>query len=191
MKRFYVSLLLLVFSVICIFAADEIKTLEVSAIVPLDYGVVFPDDGLCIDRLYLAMESAEGDRTFLSVNNSSVNAGLITEYPEGMVFQFLFYGNLSHPYQVMISADAGKGLVLQSEDNQSSIPVVLGFEIPEVGHENVDLQLLDDTTAMLHVETLGAVSALDVLELRIRWDESPEFIPGNYKADLSLELTVI
>ena len=44
MKRFYVSLLLLVFSVICIFAADEIKTLEVSAIVPVDYGVVFPDE---------------------------------------------------------------------------------------------------------------------------------------------------
>lgn len=83
MKRFYVSLLLLVFSVICIFAADEIKTLEVSAIVPVDYGVVFPDDALCIDRLYLALESAEGDRTFLSVNDSSVHAGLITEYPEG------------------------------------------------------------------------------------------------------------
>ena len=108
-----------------------------------------------------------------------------------MVFQFLFYGNLATTYQVMVSADAGSGLVLQNGDETFTIPVDVAFQAPEEENPDVVLEILDDTTAMLQVDTLGAVSAMDVLELRVRWEDSPEFIAGDYIADLSLELTTL
>ena len=40
------------------FAAEDTKALTVSTVVPVDYGVVFPADGLRLDRLYLALEAA-------------------------------------------------------------------------------------------------------------------------------------
>ena len=163
----------------------------VSTIVPVDYGVVFPADGLRLDRLYLALEAAGGDRNYLTTDDTTIHTGLITDHPDGMVFHFLFYGNLATTYQVMITADAGSGLVLQSGDDTFTIPVDVSFQEPEDENDNVVLEILDGNTAMLQVDTVGAVSALDVLELRVKWEDSPEIIAGDYMADLSLELTTI
>ena len=174
-----------------VFAAEDTRALTVSTVVPVDYGVVFPADGLRLDRLYLALEAAGGDRNYLTTDDTTIHTGLITDHPDGMVFHFLFYGNLATTYQVMITADAGSGLVLQSGDETFNIPVDVLFQEPEEEHENVLLEILDDATAVLQVDTSGAVSALDVLELKVKWDDSPEFIAGDYIADLSLELTTM
>ena len=91
----------------------------------------------------------------------------------------------------MITADAGGGLVLQGGEEFFTIPVEVSFQEPEAEHENVLLEILDDATVMLQVDTQGAVSALDVLELNVKWENSPDFIAGDYIADLSLELTTM
>lgn len=191
MRRLIISTFLTLVVLVGVFAAEDTRTLTVSTIVPVDYGVVFPADGLRLDRLYLALEAAGGDRNYLTTDDTTIHTGLITDHPDGMVFHFLFYGNLATTYQVMITADAGSGLVLQSGDDTFTIPVDVSFQEPEEENDNVVLEILDGNTAMLQVDTVGAVSALDVLELRVKWEDSPEIIAGDYMADLSLELTTM
>lgn len=191
MRKACIMIIIILLIIADVFAAEESKSLVVSTVVPVDYGVAFPSDGLRLDRLYLALETAGGDRNYLTTDDTTIHTGLISDHPDGMVFQFLFYGNLATTYQVMITADAGSGLVLQSGDETFNIPVDVLFQEPEEEHENVLLEILDDSTAVLQVDTSGAVSALDVLELKVKWDDSPEFIAGNYIADLSLELTTM
>lgn len=191
MRKAIVTVMIFLLIMANVFASEDTRSLTVSTIVPVDYGVVFPEDGLRLDRLYLAMEVAGGETNYLTTDDTTINTGLITEHPDGMVFQFLFYGNLATTYQVMITADAGSGLVLQSGDVPFTIPVEVSFQEPEDEHENVLLEILDDATVMLQVDTLGAVSALDVLELNVKWEDSPDFIAGDYIADLSLELTTM
>lgn len=188
MRKTCITVAILLLILVNAFALEDSRSLSVSTVVPVDYGVVFPADGLRLDRLYLALEVGEGDRNYLTTDDTTINTGLITDHPDGMVFQFLFYGNLATTYQVMVSADAGSGLVLQNGDETFNIPVDVLFQEPEEEHENVLLEILDDSTAVLQVDTSGAVSALDVLELKVKWDDSPEFIAGDYIADLSLEL---
>lgn len=191
MRKTCITVAILLLILVNAFALEDSRSLSVSTVVPVDYGVVFPADGLRLDRLYLALEVGEGDRNYLTTDDTTINTGLITDHPDGMVFQFLFYGNLATTYQVMVSADAGSGLVLQNGDETFTIPVDVAFQAPEEENPDVVLEILDDTTAMLQVDTLGAVSAMDVLELRVRWEDSPEFIAGDYIADLSLELTTL
>lgn len=191
MRRLIISTILTLVVLVGVFAAEDTRALTVSTVVPVDYGVVFPADGLRLDRLYLALEAAGGDRNYLTTEDTTIHTGLITDHPDGMVFQFLFYGNLATTYQVMITADAGSGLVLQSGDDTFTIPVDVSFQEPEEENDNVVLEILDGNTAMLQVDTVGAVSALDVLELRVKWEDSPEIIAGDYMADLSLELTTM
>lgn len=191
MRRLIISTVLTLVVLVGVFAAEDTRALTVSTVVPVDYGVVFPADGLRLDRLYLALEAAGGDRNYLTTEDTTIHTGLITDHPDGMVFHFLFYGNLATTYQVMITADAGSGLVLQSGDDTFTIPVDVSFQEPEEENDNVVLEILDGNTAMLQVDTVGAVSALDVLELRVKWEDSPEIIAGDYMADLSLELTTM
>ena len=191
MRKACITITIILLIITDVFAAEESKSLAVSTIVPVDYGVAFPSDGLRLDRLYLALETAGGDRNYLTTDDTTIHTGLISDHPDGMVFQFLFYGNLATTYQVMITADAGSGLVLQSGDETFNIPVDVLFQEPEEEHENVLLEILDDATVMLQVDTQGAVSALDVLELNVKWENSPDFIAGDYIADLSLELTTM
>lgn len=191
MRKACITITIILLIITDVFAAEESKSLAVSTIVPVDYGVAFPSDGLRLDRLYLALETAGGDRNYLTTDDTTIHTGLITDHPDGMVFQFLFYGNLATTYKVMITADAGSGLVLQSGDDTFTIPVDVSFQEPEEENDNVVLEILDGNTAMLQVDTAGAVSALDVLELRVKWEDSPEIIAGDYMADLSFELTTM
>ena len=191
MRKTCITVAILLLILVNAFALEDSRSLSVSTVVPVDYGVVFPADGLRLDRLYLALETAGGDRNYLTTDDTTIHTGLISDHPDGMVFQFLFYGNLATTYQVMITADAGSGLVLQSGDETFNIPVDVSFQEPEEEHENVLLEILDDATVMLQVDTQGAVSALDVLELNVKWENSPDFIAGDYIADLSLELTTM
>ena len=177
MRKSIMAVMIILLFISNAYAAEETKSLAVSTIVPVDYGVVFPADGLRLDRLYLALEAAGGDRNYLTTDDTTIH--------------FLFYGNLATTYQVMITADAGSGLVLQSGDDTFTIPVDVSFQEPEEENDNVVLEILDGNTAMLQVDTAGAVSALDVLELRVKWEDSPEIIAGDYMADLSLELTTM
>lgn len=191
MRRLIIAAIMTLVVLVGVFAAEDTRALTVSTVVPVDYGVVFPADGLRLDRLYLALEAAGGDRNYLTTDDTTIHTGLITDHPDGMVFHFLFYGNLATTYQVMITADAGSGLVLQSGDDTFTIPVDVSFQEPKEENDNVVLEILDGNTAMLQVDTAGAVSALDVLELRVKWEDSPEIIAGDYMADLSLELTTM
>lgn len=191
MRRLIIATIMTLVLLVGVFAAEDTRALTVSTVVPVDYGVVFPADGLRLDRLYLALEAAGGDRNYLTTDDTTIHTGLITDHPDGMVFHFLFYGNLATTYQVMITADAGSGLVLQSGDDTFTIPVYVSFQEPEEENDNVVLEILDGNTAILQVDTVGAVSALDVLELRVKWEDSPEIIAGDYMADLSLELTTM
>lgn len=191
MRRLIIATIMTLVVLVGVFAAEDTRALTVSTVVPVDYGVVFPADGLRLDRLYLALEAAGGDRNYLTTDDTTIHTGLITDHPDGMVFHFLFYGNLATTYQVMITADAGSGLVLQSGDDTFTIPVDVSFQEPEDENDNVVLEILDGNTAILQVDTVGAVSALDVLELRVKWEDSPEIIAGDYMADLSLELTTM
>lgn len=191
MKRFNWFICLLLIASGFLWAADEVKSLEVATVVPVDYGVLFPADGLHVDRLYLALEKNGGDRTFLTTDDTFLDTGLITSHPNGLVFEFLFYGNLDSDYTVEVSADGGRGFVLQGRDIEYNIPLDISFSEPDELPEGVTLDIRDDVTAVMNVRTLGAESALEVLNLNLSWVDSPDSIAGEYMADLSVKLTTL
>ena len=66
MRKSIMAVIIILLFISNAYAAEETKSLAVSTIVPVDYGVVFPADGLRLDRLYLALEAAGGDRNYLN-----------------------------------------------------------------------------------------------------------------------------
>lgn len=188
MKRIIFSILLLFVIVFSIFA--EGKTLQISTTVPEDFGVVFPEEALRLDRLVLAMEASSGDRSFLK-EDGNIDAGSIEEHPDGITLKFFYYGNLSYPYSVIVKADSGSGFLHDVNDETETIPMNTSFIEPAVVPVGVSLDIYDSNTVGLTVSQKGAVSAMEVLNLRIAWDNTPDFLPGEYIADLSLTLSVV
>ena len=184
------NILILLFLCLSLLNAVEEK-LSFIAEVPDDFGVSIPADSIRLDRLVFALDLESEDFNYL-VSNKDLYIGDISEYPEGITLNLLYYGNLSYPYDVVISTDSGRGLAAILEDNAAvNIPLFVKIEESSELNEGVVVSQIDENNTRLTIDPTGLRQGDNVLDVNINWDATAALRPGRYHADLSFELTSI
>lgn len=176
--------------------AEEVSYVNFSADIPEDFGVNFPDHAKRLDRLVFAVdvdidtESAESGSGVSYIHEDGlIDIGDIT-VNDGVSFSLLYYGNLSQPYDVVVSIDKGAGFV-SMEDGISRLPMEVFMSAPETPSDYVKVRRIDDENIQLTVEPAGIMQGLRVLDIDVGWQEGFEALPGRYMADLEFELMTI
>ena len=184
------SLLILLFLCLSLLNAVD-ERLSFVADVPDDFGVNIPSDSVRLDRLVFALDSEFSDLNYLASNND-LYIGDVTKYPEGITLNLLYYGNLSYPYDVVISTNSGRGLsAILEGDATASIPLFVKIEESEELSDGVAVSEIDENNTRLTIDPTGLRQGDNVLDVNINWDASATLLPGRYHADLSFELTSI
>ena len=190
MRRKILTLIVVGAALCSIIAADPTTPVKLTlrTDVPENYGIVFPE-GLRIDSLVMSLKGRQ-EETMKLLDDGSYHIGSFADYPDGLDLELLYYGNFSSPYDVFLSVSA-------SEDGwegltaSETIPVTVAFNAPDAVPEGVDLDFHDESTVRLTVDRIGPQRGLEVLDMKILWNDSLSIVPGAYATDLNIELTAI
>lgn len=160
------------------------SSLYFSAVVPEDYGVVFPSDVLFLDSLcFEYMENG--------ISGQLVNAeGEINiDYLHGMntfSVNLLYYGNLSHDYNVELVVGDSTGWI--GEDN-SYIPVDIKFG-EYTGNNGIESRTTTVAGDSLNIKVpaVGPRRGEKVGNIIFSWENDMDLQPGIYKLDVNFVL---
>lgn len=187
MKRAILILLVTIIAISSVLADSPVK-LTLRASVPEDYGIIFPA-GLRIDNLVLSLKG-ENEENFELLGDGSYYAGSISDYPDGLRFRLLYYGNSATPYDVVLSVEAMSGWRKEFGDNEE-MPIYIYFEELISSPDGVFVSFIDDTNVRLVIDRIGPQRGLEVLDLVVSWDESLTAAQGEYAADLNFSVGVL
>ena len=186
MKKTVLFFMIILIS-INVFASEAPAKLTLTTSVPKDYGIVFPS-GFRIDNLVFSLKGENADN-FEILEDGSYYVGSISDYPDGLRFRLLYYGNSAVPYDVLLHVDALSGWKQEITD-ENEIPIYIYFEEPASVPDGVTVNFVDDTNVHLIIDRIGPQRGLEVLDLVVGWDESLTAMDGEYSADLNFTLGV-
>ena len=180
MKKLVFSFILLIAISCILFAEDTIQTVSFKAVVPEDYGVVFPQDALRVDKLVFQLPNGD-----LVSYKSDLDVFFISVGERSIVLDILFYGNLENDYEVTI--DAGSHGMMIGPEEENRVPVSLSFE-EYAGSDGIESTLNIDGSVSITVPAMGARHAEKVGSLVLSWEYPLELMPGEYTMELDLSL---
>lgn len=184
MKRIF-----LMFVCILIVSSIVAEGMDVSLMIPEDYGVEFPS-GLHLDRLYFAIKNSSGELEILS--ESDIDVGRAYDTDGVVTLSLLYYGNLSEPYSVDMVVDPGDGFKLNEPTlGTFTIPIDPSFSIPESTEEKLSGKILlnsNENRAELIVKPAGPINGEQVANIMLNWTGGRELLPGSYLAEISMAL---
>ena len=181
MKR--VVLIFTIFLVLnlCLYSANE--SLNIGFSIPDDYGVIFPEEALRLDRFVFEIETPFNTHQLVQDNN--IDLGYLSQWNEkGLLILLRYYGNLSYEYSVRLSVGR---------------PVV--WNGPEGGNVPVDVDIKSATTdpavwvaesdefVDISVVPSGLMLGVPVAEISLDWDFGSNPIPGDYSTTLFVVLS--
>lgn len=176
--RYILVFLMLVF---CIGNATALtETIQFSASVPEDHGVVFPEDALRMDHILFSIDGVLVEKD----GNADVIFDGIHSY---VAVDIIFYGNLSTDYEVTLAADSDSGWI-SKEDPDDYIPINVYFN-EFYGEDGIHSEVNDSYDAVdISVPVSGPRRGQKVAEMIISWESGLELQPGYYDMDLNLSL---
>lgn len=182
MKKLILILFCTVLSFSVVYAVENTQAVSFRAVVPEDYGVVFPEEAFRVDKL--VFETNNGDlMPGIGLEN------IVLEEGQTMIpIDILFYGNTENPYRVEIAASTDGWLL--SKDGTESIPVSLAFS-DYLGSDGIVSSVNDDGTLTLTVPAVGARHGDKAGELAIYWESLPNIRPGEYDMNIDFALRSI
>lgn len=175
----------LLFILICSLAfADDTKSLRFSAIVPEDFGIVYPEDALRLENLVFELVLERDEGNLISKN------GIPEVEINGLENQFqvnlLYYGNSANEYNVTIAVDSNSGWV--SRNNQG-LMIPINVDFPEwVGNYGISAVSREYGSLDITVPPSGPKHAEKVGEMIISWESLSDWRPGDYDFVLTLSL---
>lgn len=166
------------------FALSE-ESLEISTIVPEDYGIEFPEDAMHIDRLYFAFETSDG------YSYLSKSAPLVINSMDTNSFRLvmLYYGNQSHDYNVGLQFEAGQGWLPQDIGNDN-VPIIIELNRSN-GPQDIEVENVDYGKVNLYIPPVGPRRGDKALDVDLMWDGYHTLMPGIYEADINITMTTL
>ena len=152
MKRL-IMLSLIILSVSSLFS---IAQGSLNAVVPGNFGVAYPEDGIRMDNLVFLLEDSN-ESSFIFDNEIHKS-----ELAEGLSMNVLYYGNLPGEYSVMLSAD------FLPEESDSSVC----FSVPETAEEAVDLNLVESSRVRVSINEIGPQEGLEIMDMQVSTDDA-------------------
>lgn len=182
MKRLIIAILI-VFNFISAGFAYEPEILNFTAVIPEDYGVVFPEEAVHLDKLYLGVSSGYGEGLIKDPYITLVAPGGTTcEY----AIDFLYYGNNGESYDVSLEASS-PGLISAEDSSYESIPVAIRF-VDMNGDDGIVSKEKPNEIVEITVPPAGARKGDLVTTMVLSWELPLDILPGEYYSEINLEL---
>lgn len=178
-------LLIVVFSILTQVVFAESQTLNFIMTVEEDYGVNIPDDVIRLDRFVFEYIDAAGTPQLLS--ESTFDVGELIVGDNTTIITLRYYGNLSKDYEVRVSGDIGAGW----DVGNKYIPVNISFVGSEDKPDDVTVTETRYGEAEILIPASGMRTSVPIVDLILNWDGDAELFPGEYIANLVLELSVV
>ena len=173
---------LLVFS---LFAEDH-RHLSLSATVPEDFGIAFPPGVIKLDRFVFEF-GFEADETRL-LDEWMLPIGEIEAATGSRNLSLLYYGNSSSVYDVTLNFSISD-MTLKDSDNGISIPLGMEFSTNPYVDDDIEVYAEQDVDSIrVIIPPAGERIGVPVVDMRFYWDISDGIMPGDYEAELRIEL---
>ena len=185
MKKFLLIAFVSIFSLVSLWAVGN-ESMTLNAIVPEDFGVEFPPEAVRLDRFVFEIDSENEQHQLL--DSWMFPIGIVEDNFGYREITLLYYGNSSKAYDVILSFNMGD-MTLNGEPFGDSIPFWMEFERSEDADD--DIQVFEDQdsdSVRVYIPSAGERLAVPVVDIRFYWDISGSVLPGEYAAELSIEL---
>ena len=87
----------------------------------------------------------------------------------------------------MLSAESDGGF-RSSDHTADSIPLDIRFERPGIMDDAFSVDINDDGSAHLHINTDGPVRGVEALDMIFTWTPASDTVPGEYVADIVVRM---
>ena len=184
MKRLFLILLLAI-SALSFVSANN-KDMQLNIVVPEDFGVEFPANAVRLDRFVFEISVTEGQKQLL--DSWVFPIGVVEDNFGYREITLLYYGNPSKAYDVVLNFDISE-MTLNGEPLGDSIPFWMEFERSEDADD--DISVIEDSesnSVSVHIPSAGIRLGVPVVDIRFYWDISGSVLPGDYAAELNIEL---
>ena len=158
-------------------------TLVVNAVVPEDYGIVFPQDALHMDRLYFAVRIDDTDDYL--VRTEVLDAGILSPDDNELRISLLYYGNQIGDYSFVLEAEAETDWM---DDDGNTLPLQVSLDENTDAEDDIDTVSIADSELAVSVPPVGPRRGDPVADIVLTWNESWDAVPGGYSAQLSLRM---
>ena len=182
MKRILLLLILSLFYQLFAIEASESRII-VSAEIPEDSGIVFPENVVHLDRLYFSF----GHDTTSLLSTYQLEAGVMEPGLNEFRFSLLYYGNQSEDYRIKLETDAGEGWV---NGNGKTIPIVSRVE-DSTDTDDISVNESNIGSAAVTVPARGPRSGEAVADIVLEWSGNADPEPGTYTVDLDIRMYAI
>lgn len=179
---------------------DAGSVLHVTARVPENYGVAFPDSALRFGdfvfevkfnlKLESGVEFEERDDCRALLSNDRLSIGDLQPGLGNFSFTLVYYGNLSKPYRTEVLIDPNPAWRLEGNE-ESSVPIEVTMKRNDSCDPDVACQSYRDGQVYIEIPPAGPRSDVPVLDVEVSWDGGLDLIPGNYSTDLHLNLRTV
>ena len=164
------------------------ETLSISTVIPDDFGIQFPADALMLDRFAFELWTADGNNGL--VYSDRIDIDDYVEQDGSLSLVALYYGNLSYVYKVQLVAKCFSGWRNSVSQQDTSIPIKVDI-IPIVESDDVVFCSCMDDAAFIEVLPAGPQRGIPVAEIELSWNDARDVVPGNYYANLCLEVVAM
>ena len=173
------------------------NTIRVNAIVPENYGVAFPDEALrfgdFVFEVKLDIEydlHAELDGTRSLLVDDRISIGEIKPGVSEFDFTLVYYGNLSKPYRTEIVVDPNIVWVLEGK-GAVTLPIEVQLNRSADCDEDIHCNPKGTANALIEIPPAGPRHDVPVLDVIVRWNGSPDLIPGKYSTEVRLDMRIV
>lgn len=165
--------------------------LEFTAVIPEDYGIIVPDDALLFDKFALEAKPRDKDSASYLITTDVISLGELDINEQNYSFSLIYYGNLSHDYKVRINIDPGYGWYRKYNRKDYFIPIKIDLNEAYGIENDITLEENGEGVAILNIPATGPRQAVPIMDVKMEWNNSPDFVPGVYTAYLGMSLEVV
>lgn len=183
MKKLLCLILILLFALATL-SADS-QNLDFLLTIEEDYGINIPENVIRLDRFVFEVTDESGVAHLMS--NSSFDAGSLQLDQNSAVITLRYYGNLSSDYEVSISGDIGEGWNI----GEKILPITIEFLEAEDKPEDIVVRETRYGEVGIKVPATGARDSVPVVDLVLTWGGEEGLLPGDYHAEMHLELSAM
>ena len=159
------------------------KELTVTAVIPEDSGVEFPENVIHMDRMYFSFDGTK--EALLSTNQ--LDAGTLNIGMNEYRISLLYYGNQTKDYAFSLEVDTGEGW---RDGNGNSIPIAARVVDASVS-DDISVTESDTGSANVLIPPNGPRRGENAADIVLEWSGSPNSEPGTYTVDLDIYMYAI
>lgn len=183
MKKLFCLILIFFLTLSALFSDSQ--NLDFLLTIEEDYGINIPENVIRLDRFVFEVTEESGVTHLMS--NSSFDAGSLHLDQNSAVITLRYYGNLSSDYEVSISGDIGEGWNI----GDKILPVTIEFVEADDKPEDIIVQETRYGEVGIKVPATGARDSVPVVDLVLTWGGEEGLMPGDYHAEMHLELSAM